>query len=211
VRRAAVLILLGPVDGEPSPPPASLAALDPATLSVLLTQRSLALRMAAGQVAFPGGMVDRGEDAVAAALREAREEADVDPSGISVLEVLPPQQMGAGGMSVTPVLAWWSRPSPVRALDPLETAEVFVVPVAELLVPANRWTSIYGALAGRLGHRGPAWLLDLAGSQRLIWGFTARVLSDLFDRLGWTRPWNEEREVRLNAAGTAPASPNPAM
>jgi len=161
--------------------------------------------MAAGQIAFPGGMLDRGEGPVSAAIREAREEADVDPSGVTVLDRLEPRQMGAGGMSVTPVLAWWSAPSRVRARDPLETAEVFVVPVAQLLEPRNRWTSIYGGLAGRLGYRGPAWLVPLAGEERLIWGFTARILDDLFDAFGWTLPWDDGREVMLNAAGTAPA------
>jgi len=207
VRQAAVLVLFGAASGDPSPPPGALSDADPATAVVLLIQRSLALRSAAGQIAFPGGMLDDGEDVVSAALREAHEETDIDPTGVTVLHTLTPQLMGYGGTTVTPVLAWWATPSPVRARDPQETAEVFVVPVAELLDPAQRWTSIYGGLAGRAGFRGPAWLLPLAGNERLIWGFTARVLNDLFDGLGWTIPWNTGREVMLNAAGTAPAHP----
>lgn len=206
MRHAAVLVLFGSVSGEPSAPPKAISEVDPATTAVLLAQRSLALRSAAGQIAFPGGMLDDGEDVITAALREAQEEVAVDPAGVSVLATLTPQQMGYGGTTVTPVLAWWSVPTPVRALDPMETAEVFVVPVSQLLDPAQRWTSIYGALAGRVGHRGPAWLLPLAGRERLIWGFTARVLSDLFDDFGWTIPWDHGREVKLNATGTAPIS-----
>src|SRR5690348_15662109 len=58
LRRAAVAILLSPVDGE---------------LTFVLTRRALTMRRNAGTYALPGGNLDPGEDAVAAALREIGE------------------------------------------------------------------------------------------------------------------------------------------
>lgn len=203
MQRAAVLVLFGPRDGNPAPAPSELSQIRPETASVLLLKRSLELRFAAGQVAFPGGMIDPGEDAIAAAIRETQEETGALPAGIDVLEVGPPHQMGSGGLSVTPVLAWWSTPSPVWAVDPQETSAVFTVPVATLLDPRTRFTAVYGSLRGRLGHRGPGWLVAVDEGEQLIWGFTARVLDGLFDDLGWTQPWDQGRVLPLNDAGTA--------
>jgi hypothetical protein len=86
------------------------------------------------------------------------------------------------------VLAWWQSPSRVVAVDHAETVEVFRVPVAQLLDPETRFTSTIT----RMGHtfRGPAF--DVDGT--IVWGFTAMVLSGLFDAAGWTVPWNVDDE-----------------
>src|SRR5277367_5199866 len=70
LRRAAVAILLSPLDDQPAPNVA-------ASLGYVLTRRALTLRRGAGNYALPGGAADEGEDAVAAALRETAEELGV--------------------------------------------------------------------------------------------------------------------------------------
>ena len=63
-----------------------------------------ALRDHPGQVAFPGGKIDPGEDAVAAALREAQEEIALNPAQVEVIGTTDRYQTGTG-FDVTPVLA----------------------------------------------------------------------------------------------------------
>ena len=112
-RPSAVLILFG--DGPDGP-------------DLLLVQRSPWLRRHAGQPAFPGGAVDESDSGpVAAALREAAEEARVNPAGVQVLAVLPELFISRSGFSVTPVLAWWRRPGPVGPGDPMEVTAVAMV------------------------------------------------------------------------------------
>ncbi len=96
---------------------------------------------------------------------------------------------------VTPVLAWWRAPSPVRAVDIAESAAVFRAPVADLLDPANRGSTVLRR-DGR-EWRGPGFLLRDGTTEYLVWGFTGMLLSGLFDRLGWTEPWDRAREFPL--------------
>lgn len=152
---------------------------------ILLTQRSAGLRSHPGQVAFPGGRLDP-DDAgpVGAALREAREETGLDDSGVRVLGLLPDLFLPPSGFVVTPVLAWWSRPTPVAAVDPLEVARVERVPLAELLDPANRFRVRHPS-----GYVGPGF----SASGLFVWGFTAGLLSRLLALAGLEQPWDTSR------------------
>ena len=183
-RPAAVLILFGPGADGPD---------------LLLVQRSPGLRRHAGQPAFPGGAIDESDRGpVQAALREAAEEARVDPSGVQVLAVLPEMFIWRSGFTVTPVLAWWRRPAPVGPGDPAEVSAVARVAVADLADPAHR-------LSIRLpsGAAGPAF--RVAGM--LVWGFTAMLVDRLLALGGWEVPWDASRaedlpaEVLLAAGG----------
>ncbi len=112
--------------------------------SVLLIERAADMRTHAGQVAFPGGAADPADPhRVATALREAEEEVGLDPATVHVVAELPEIFLPPSGFVVTPVLAWWSDPHPVAAVDPAEVAGVAVVPVAELADPANRFRVVH--------------------------------------------------------------------
>ncbi|WP_454118247.1 NUDIX hydrolase [Microbacterium lacticum] len=190
-RAAAVLILFGVLDALHAVHDAQDAAVS-RDLDVLLLSRAETLRAHPGQVAFPGGRLDPGDDGpVAAALREAEEETGLDPTGVEVLGTLRDVPLEFSGHLVTPVLGWWRHPSPVRVVDVAESAAVFRAPVADLLDPRNRGVTIMRR--GGQEWRGPAF--DVGG--RLVWGFTAALLDALFDRLGWTEPWDEGREFTV--------------
>lgn len=183
---AAVLVLFGVLDSIPAETPSTPVARD---LDVLLQRRAATLSSHAGQVSFPGGRRDPGDaDIVATALREAEEETGLDPEGVEVLATLPELPLAVSNFLVTPVLGWWRAPSRVAAVDHAETVEVFRVPVAELLDPANRFTTVrrYGAQT----FRGPAF--DVGG--HTVWGFTAMVLDRLFHAAGWHQEWDQSIE-----------------
>lgn len=194
-RPAAVLMLFGVLDALPSDHDAQARAVSK-DLDVLLLARATTLRAHPGQVAFPGGRLDPGDDGpIAAALREAVEETGLDPAGVEVLGVLGDIPLAFSQHLVTPVLGWWRHPSAIRVVDEAESADVFRVPVADLLNPSNRGVTVIR----RDGQewRGPAFLVRNATGEHLVWGFTGMLLEGLFDRLGWTEPWDQSRELPL--------------
>jgi 8-oxo-dGTP pyrophosphatase MutT (NUDIX family) len=166
-RPSAVLMLVGETAGQPD---------------LLIVQRSPWLRRHAGQPAFPGGAIEE-DDAgpVGAALREAAEEAGVDPAGVEVLAVLPELHISRSGFTVTPVLAWWRRPVPVVPAADGEVTAAVRVRFADLADPANRIR-----VRHPMGSSGPAF--RLAGM--FIWGFTAALVDWLLAFGGFERPWD---------------------
>ena len=106
------------------------------------------------------------------------------------LGTLPELPVPISNNLVTPVLAWWTRVSEVAAVDQRESVDVFRVPVSDLLDPANR-AAVEHRRNGRT-MRTPAFTVHGV----LVWGFTAIVLSRLFDELGWSVPWDHSRIVQ---------------
>lgn len=186
-RAAAVLMLFGVLDGVPA---ASDRPLVSADLDILLIERAATLNNHPGQVAFPGGGVDPGDESVvAAALREAQEETGLDPLGVEVLGTLPALPLPVSNFMVTPVLGWWAQQTPVDVVDYGESAQVFRVPVRDLLDPANRVMTVL--THGGYTYRGPAFTVNGV----VVWGFTAGILNYIFAELGWAVPWDENREI----------------
>jgi len=176
-REGAVLMLFG--EGERGP-------------DLLLTERSHTMRSHPGQISFPGGKVEPSDASPsAAALREAQEEIGLDPAGVDVFGQLPQLWLPPSNFAVTTVLGWWRDESPVSVVDPGEVHAVLRIPIDDLLDPENRRMTVHP-----MGFKGPAFLID-GRDDLVLWGFTAGVVSRLFDYLGWTRDWDVEREFPI--------------
>lgn len=173
-RHSAVLMLFGETDGEPD---------------VLIIRRAQAMRSHAGQPAFPGGAVDEhDESAIAAALREAHEEAGVDASSVRIIGCLPDLWVSVSNYVVTPVLAWWQEPHAVQPADLNEVESVHRIAMKEFLDPAHRVQVRHPS-----GYVGSGFIID----DLLIWGFTAGILATMFERVGWAKPWDTTRMVDI--------------
>lgn len=197
-RTSAVLILFGALDHIAADHVSTSVAND---LDVLLMRRSDALRKHAGQISFPGGGTEPDDASRAAtALREAVEETGLDATGVEILRELPDFAIPVSNYLVTPVLAWWHLPSDVAA-DHSESVEVFRVPVADLIDPEARATSVL--TRGGESFRGPAFMLPERFGGHVVWGFTAIVLSGLFDTLGWAEPYDRTQEVVIDLPPSA--------
>ena len=144
---------------------------------VILTVRREHLRTHAGQIAFPGGRLDPGEDAVAAALREAQEELGLDPAEVALAGSFDYYRT-ITGYAVTPVIGVIAPDLPLVAHDH-EVADWFEAPLAHLLDPANQQFQS-AVFAGRERRY---WQIEWQG--RKIWGATAAMLVNLSRRLRW--------------------------
>ena len=133
-------------------------------------------------------MPTRDDGPVAAALREASEEAGVDPAGVDILAVLPELFIPRSGFTVTPVLAWWREPAPLTAAPDGEVIAAVRVRVADLSDPANRLRVRHPS-----GSAGPAFRLH----GMLVWGFTAALVDQLLALGGWERSWDTGYEEDL--------------
>lgn len=175
---------LPPDDGSGRPSAVLMAFADTdAGPSLLLIERAADMRTHAGQVAFPGGSLDATDTSLAAAaLREAQEEVALDPASVQIVADLPSIFIPVSGFVVTPVLAYWERPHPVHPVDPAEVARVELVPIAELVEPANRFRVSHPS-----GYLGPGF--EAAGL--FVWGFTAGLVDRLLEFGGWARPWDD--------------------
>jgi 8-oxo-dGTP pyrophosphatase MutT (NUDIX family) len=154
-----------------------VAITDRAEPGVILTVRREHLRNHAGQVSFPGGRLDPGEDAVTAALREAEEEIGLPRDAVAVWGAADLYRT-VTGFAVTPILALVPPNLPLSPHEH-EVADWFEAPLSFLLDPANqqRMSADY---QGRTRHY---YQIDWQG--RRIWGATAAMLVNLTRRLEW--------------------------
>lgn len=144
---------------------------------VLLTVRRETLRNHAGQVSFPGGRLDPGEDSVAAALREAQEEIGLPGELVRIWGTADPYRT-ITGYAVTPVIGMVPPDLPLAPHEQ-EVASLFEAPLSFLLDPANQ-QRMTAEFQGRTRHY---YQIDWQG--RRIWGATAAILVNLTRRLEW--------------------------
>jgi 8-oxo-dGTP pyrophosphatase MutT (NUDIX family) len=144
-------------------------------LHAVFTKRREDMRRHPGEISFPGGKREPADvSLLATALREAHEEVGLPPESVEIVGALQPTPTIVTGYGVFPFVGLvtagfeW-------APSPLEVAEVIELPLTALRS---------GYARRRLTPRGIAIRTDtyLVGGN-LIWGATARILADLFDRL----------------------------
>jgi 8-oxo-dGTP pyrophosphatase MutT (NUDIX family) len=144
-------------------------------LTVLLTQRTDHLASHAGQVAFPGGKIEPREDALAAALRETREETGLDQSYIEPIGFLD-AYLTRTSFHVVPVVAL-VKPGFVLVPHEGEVAAVFEVPLRFLMSQENH------ARHSREWQGKQRYFYAMPYGERYIWGATAGMIMNLYDRL----------------------------
>jgi 8-oxo-dGTP pyrophosphatase MutT (NUDIX family) len=149
---------------------------DRGRLHAVFTKRQDDLRRHPGDISFPGGRYEEGEpDLSATALREAQEEIGLPPAAVELVGALQPTPTIATGYAVYPFVGLIE---PGRTWTP-SASEVSAV----LELPLDAVLAGYGRR--RVIRRGVPIRTDtyMVG-EHLIWGATARILTDLFDRIG---------------------------
>lgn len=157
-------------EGEPRPAAVLVPLINRAPgLHVLFTQRSADLPDHPGQISFPGGRIEPDDSTIAAAaLRETSEEIGLPAERVTVLGHLANYDT-VTGYRVTPVVGWVEPPFDLDP-DPVEVADIFEVPLAFLLDPANQQR--HHRMLGTL--RRDYWAIPFG--ERYIWGATAAML-----------------------------------
>lgn len=174
-RQSAVLMLFGPAEGGGQ--------------DVVLTERAHHMRSHPAQVSFPGGAVEpHDESASHAALREAEEEVGIAPASVEVVAELPQLYLRPSRFVVTPVLGWWAEPSGFGRIDTREVHRAVRAPLDHLVDPAARFTVTHPS-----GFVGPGFDFD----GLFVWGFTAKLLSEVLVLAGLERPWDTSVERPL--------------
>ena len=145
-------------------------------VSILLTQRTDHLSSHAGQIAFPGGRIEKHEDALAAALRETEEEIGLSSSQVEPLGSLD-RYVTRTGYVIAPIVGIVHPPFTLQ-LHAHEVADAFEVPLAFILDPANREIHVreFQGVARKF--------FVYPYRDRMIWGATAGILTNLVDLLG---------------------------
>ncbi len=147
---------------------------------LIFTRRSAGLRTHRGEVSFPGGRLDEGEDATTAALREAHEEVGLDRSSVTPVGWIHPVMTMVSASVILPVLATIpARPHLVA--NAAEVERVFDVALAELadlsVYHEERWRipgrTVPGSDDGSFAIR----FFEVSGE--MIWGATARMIHEL--------------------------------
>jgi 8-oxo-dGTP pyrophosphatase MutT (NUDIX family) len=141
---------------------------------LVFTRRTDRLRRHAGEISFPGGLVDAGELPAAAALREAEEELGLRPPDVELLGALPPVHTRVTGILILPFVGWLAV-DPAFTPNAAEIAEVLEFPLDDLV---QRGTERWFAHEGR---RFRTFVYDMDGA--VIWGATGWVLRSLIERL----------------------------
>jgi 8-oxo-dGTP pyrophosphatase MutT (NUDIX family) len=156
LRRAAVLLPLVQTDAGPA---------------LVLTRRTDHVEHHKGQISFPGGGLDDGEDPLAGALRETYEEIGVPPSDVRVLGGLDDEEAAISGFMVSPFVGVLPYPSRLR-VSAGEVHAVLVVALRALLDPRNVRTELY-----RRPRGDSVVMYYYQAGPDVIWGATGRIVA----------------------------------
>jgi 8-oxo-dGTP pyrophosphatase MutT (NUDIX family) len=183
--RAAVLL---PILARPDGP------------ALLFTLRTETVKHHPGQISFPGGRIEPGEDPPGAALREAEEEVGLPPASVEIVGSLD-DRISIARFVVTPLVGLVAHPPAAFTRQESEVLEPFEVPLARLCDPAHHRLERFTATAPPPGwtvdeitSRSELFELDAAtntypvsfydgGDNHIIWGLTARILRQLLELL----------------------------
>ncbi len=178
IRRAAVLLMLVQARGE---------------AALLLTERSHLVEHHKGQISLPGGVVERGESPLRAALREVGEEIGVRAEDVTVLGALDEEETVVSGFVMAPFVGTIPYPYPLR-VSAAEVRRVIEVPLRALLDPHNVRTERW--------ERGgtPRLIYFYTVGTDVVWGATARVITQFLNRVF---------DAAIPPEGDPPAAPRP--
>lgn len=150
------------------------------TPQMIFVRRAAHLRRNPGQVAFPGGIIDPGDDdARDAALREFEEELGVPRERVHVVARLEDVVTLALSVTVAPYLGFLSPPL-TYAFDTAETESVHEVPIAALYEAGRLHCGSESVVHEGRPYDVPSWLFDYGPLH--VWGATARMLHSLVTR-----------------------------
>ncbi len=164
-KKAAVLICLFPAhDGE---------------ICFVLIKRNEYDGVHSGQISFPGGSHEEGdENLVATALREANEETGIDKNKVQVLGSLTSVYIPPSNFFVEPVVGW-TNAVPDFVPDKTEVSEILIVPLGIITQPAYRSEKVIPHREFR-GMNVPCFTIG----GHIVWGATAMILSEMSDLVG---------------------------
>lgn len=162
VKQSSVLVLIFPVNDK---------------LYTCLTKRPSTMKYHPGQISFPGGKVEKEDiSAEMTALREAREEVGIDTSSIEVLGKLSDFYLEISKFSIHPFLAW-SDQKPEFLLNSDEVEELVLFPLSDFIENENILETELQTLTGML------WVKYFPFNDKMVWGATAMILSELIEIL----------------------------
>ena len=149
--------------------------------ALVFTRRAADLSRHPGEISFPGGLQDPGEELLETALRECREEIDLDPDAVEVVGALPVVPVRVSAILVVPFVGMLATP-PALTHSVGEIDEVLTFPVRRL--GAAESTMELVREDGRIWR---GWAYELEGS--LIWGATGLMVHDLLEVLRKETSW----------------------
>lgn len=157
VKRSSVLLLLFQEKGS---------------MKVCLIKRPSTMKHHAGQIAFPGGKIEKGETALETAFRETQEEIGILKKDVSILGVLSDLYVEVSNFIIHPYVGWLED-MPEFSINTYEVDKMIILPLSLF---KNEFSEVeLNTLTGNL--KVPC----IRYNEEIIWGATAMILSEFYD------------------------------